>query len=66
MARDGQLPVAKALARVSPRTETPILPCIVVGLLSIRVLLINLGKTSVFASVTCGLRGDRLPGHTCS
>jgi amino acid transporter len=52
MARDGQLPFAKALAKVSPRTQTPILPGIVVGLLSIGVLLINLGQTSVFATVT--------------
>lgn len=51
MARDGQLPFAKALARVSPRTKTPILPGVVVGVLSIGVLLINLGQTSVFATV---------------
>jgi urea carboxylase system permease len=52
MARDGQLPFAKALARVSPRTRIPILPGIVVGVLSIGVLLVNLGQTSVFAAVT--------------
>jgi urea carboxylase system permease len=52
MARDGQLPFAKALSKVSARTHTPILPGIVVGLLSIGVLLINLGQTSVFATVT--------------
>ena len=52
MARDGRLPFAKALAKVSPRTHTPILPGIVVGVLSIGVLLINLGQTSVFATVT--------------
>jgi urea carboxylase system permease len=52
MARDGQLPFSKTLAKVSPRTQTPIMPGIVVGLLSIGVLLINLGQTSVFATVT--------------
>jgi urea carboxylase system permease len=52
MAREGQLPFAKALANVSPRTRTPILPGIIVGLLSIGVLLINLGQTNVFATVT--------------
>jgi len=52
MARDGRLPFSKALAKVSPRTHTPILPGIVVGVLSIGVLLINLGQTSVFATVT--------------
>jgi urea carboxylase system permease len=52
MARDGRLPFSAALSAVSPRTHTPILPGIVVGVLSIGVLLINLGQTSVFASVT--------------
>lgn len=52
MARDGLLPFSAALSRVSPRTRTPILPGIVVGVLSIAVLLINLGQSSVFASVT--------------
>jgi urea carboxylase system permease len=52
MARDGLLPFSKALSRVSPRTKTPVLPGIVVGVLSIAVLLINLGQSSVFASVT--------------
>jgi urea carboxylase system permease len=52
MARDGQLPFARALARVSPRTRTPILPGVVVGVLSIGVLLVNLGQTSVFATVS--------------
>jgi amino acid transporter len=52
MARDGQLPFGKAPARISPRTHTPTLPGVVVGVLSIGVLLINLGQTSVFATVT--------------
>jgi urea carboxylase system permease len=52
MARDGLLPFSRALAHVSPRTRTPLLPGLVVGALSIGVLLINLGQTSVFASVT--------------
>lgn len=52
MARDGRLPFAATLARVSPRTHTPILPGVVVGVLSIGVLLTNLGQTSVFATVT--------------
>jgi urea carboxylase system permease len=51
MARDGLLPFSRALAHVSPRTRTPILPGVVVGALSIGVLLINLGQTSVFATV---------------
>ncbi|WP_285587560.1 amino acid permease [Actinomycetospora sp. NBRC 106378] len=52
MARDGQLPFSAALAKVSPRTRTPVLPTVVVGVLAIAVLLVNLGQSSVFASVT--------------
>jgi urea carboxylase system permease len=52
MARDGRLPFSHVLARVSPRTKTPVWSGVVVGVLSIAVLLINLGQTSVFTSVT--------------
>jgi len=52
MARDGLLPFARPLARVSLRTGTPLLPGVVVALLSIGVLLLNLGQSGVFASVT--------------
>jgi urea carboxylase system permease len=52
MARDGQLPGARLLARVSPQTGTPILTGIAVGALAIGVLLINLGNPAAFAAVT--------------
>jgi len=52
MARDGRLPFARQLAKVSPRTHTPLLPGIAVGALSIAVLLLNLGSSSVLTSVT--------------
>jgi amino acid transporter len=52
MARDGRLPGARLLARVSPRTGTPILTGIAVGVLTIGVLLINLGNPAAFAAVT--------------
>jgi urea carboxylase system permease len=52
MARDGRLPGARLLARVSPRTGTPILTGIAVGVLAIGVLLINLGNPAAFAAVT--------------
>jgi urea carboxylase system permease len=52
MARDGRLPFSKTLAHVSPRTKTPVWSGVAVGVLSIAVLLINLGQTSVFTSVT--------------
>jgi len=52
MARDGRLPGARLLARVSPQTGTPILTGIAVGALAIGVLLINLGNPAAFAAVT--------------
>ncbi|HSI60180.1 MAG TPA: amino acid permease, partial [Ideonella sp.] len=52
MARDGRLPFARALSKVSPRTHTPLLPGFVVCALAIGVLLINLGTPGVFAAVT--------------
>lgn len=52
MARDGRLPGARLLGRVSPQTGTPILTGIAVGALAIGVLLINLGNPAAFAAVT--------------
>ncbi|HEV7829647.1 MAG TPA: amino acid permease, partial [Pseudonocardiaceae bacterium] len=52
MARDGRLPGARLLARVSPHTGTPIITGIAVGVLAIAVLLINLGNPAAFAAVT--------------
>jgi urea carboxylase system permease len=52
MARDGRLPFARALAKVSTRTKTPLLPGLTVCVLSIAVLLLNLGQAGVFAAVT--------------
>jgi urea carboxylase system permease len=52
MARDGRLPGARSLAKVSPQTGTPILTGIAVGALAIGVLLINLGNPAAFAAVT--------------
>ena len=52
MARDGRLPFSRLLGHVSPRTHTPVWAGVAVGVLSIAVLLINLGQTSVFTTVT--------------
>ncbi|MGH3913299.1 MAG: amino acid permease [Pseudonocardiaceae bacterium] len=52
MARDGRLPGARRLAKVSPRTGTPILTGIAVSALAIGVLLINLGNAAAFAAIT--------------
>jgi amino acid transporter len=51
MARDGRLPFSKALAKVSPRTSTPLLPSFVVCAVAIGVLLLSLGSASVFGDI---------------
>ncbi|WP_432856158.1 amino acid permease [Amycolatopsis sp. CA-161197] len=52
MARDGRLPFSKALAKVSPRSKTPILPALITGGLTVVVLLINLGNQRAFFVLT--------------
>ncbi len=52
MARDGRLPFSKALAKVSPRSKTPVLPALITGGLTVVVLLINLGNQRAFFILT--------------
>lgn len=52
MARDGKLPGARSLARVSSRSGTPIVPALLVGLLTIVLLLVNIGNQKVFLGLT--------------
>jgi urea carboxylase system permease len=52
MARDGRLPFGKALARVSPRSKTPVVPALLTGGLTIALLLINIGNQRVFTVLT--------------
>lgn len=52
MARDGRLPFSKAMAKVSPRSKTPVLPALLTGGLTIVVLLINLGNQRAFFILT--------------
>ena len=52
MSRDRALPFSGALARVNDTTGTPILPAIVVGVLSEALLVINLGKAELFTDLT--------------
>jgi urea carboxylase system permease len=51
MARDGRLPFAATLAKVNPRTSTPLYTGVTVSALAISVLVVNLGQSSVFAAV---------------
>ncbi len=52
MARDGRLPFRDAIARVSPRSKTPVLPALITGVLTIGVLLINIGNQRAFFVLT--------------
>ncbi|GAA1225147.1 amino acid permease [Kitasatospora nipponensis] len=52
MARDRRLPFGAALARVSPRSSTPVLPALVTGALTIALLLVNIGNQRVFYILT--------------
>jgi urea carboxylase system permease len=52
MSRDGRLPFARQLSYVSKRSKCPVLPGVMVSVLSIGVLLLNLGNTEVFAAVS--------------
>ncbi|MFH8381311.1 APC family permease [Kitasatospora sp. NPDC018058] len=52
MARDGRLPFGHAIARVSPRSRTPIVPAVVTGVLTIALLVVNIGNQRVFYILT--------------
>jgi urea carboxylase system permease len=51
MARDRVLPFSRALSSVSPRTATPILPAVVVGVLAICVLVLNIFQPSMYTAL---------------
>lgn len=52
MARDNNLPGAARLAKVHPRFRTPVVPAVVIGLLSIAILLINIRQPQIFTVIT--------------
>lgn len=52
MARDNALPFAERLARVNPETLTPIVPAVVIGVISSAILLVNIHQPKVFTVVT--------------
>ena len=45
------LPFSRALATVSPKTHTPILPAIVVGALAIAILVLNIFQPSMYTAL---------------
>jgi urea carboxylase system permease len=52
MARDNALPFSARLAHVDPKRRTPVLPAVVVGVLSIGVLVLNVRQPQVFTALT--------------
>ena len=52
MARDNNLPAGDTLARVHPKTKTPIIPAVIVGVLAIAILLINIRQPQIFVVIT--------------
>jgi len=52
MARDNNLPFAARLARVDPRRRTPVVPAVLIGVLSISILVINIRQPQIFTTIT--------------
>ncbi len=52
MARERALPFSRVLSKVSPRTGTPILTSIVVGVGAVVVLLSNIGQVALFTALS--------------
>jgi urea carboxylase system permease len=52
MARDGRLPFGSHIARVSGRAKVPIVPALLVGVLSLALLAVNIANQSAFATLT--------------
>ncbi len=52
MARDNALPFGEKLARVHPKTQTPIVPAVVIGMIAALILVVNIGQPKVFTVLT--------------
>ncbi|QIS03695.1 amino acid permease [Nocardia brasiliensis] len=52
MARDNALPFGEKLARVHPRTQTPVIPAVLIGVLAALILVINIGQPKIFTVLT--------------
>ena len=52
MARDNNLPAGEQLARVHPKTRTPIIPAVIVGVLAIAILVVNIRQPQIFVVIT--------------
>src|SRR3712207_8461844 len=52
MARDNSLPFSSRLSKVDPKRKTPVVPAVVIGVLSISILLINIRQPQIFTVIT--------------
>jgi urea carboxylase system permease len=52
MARDGRLPFSSAIARVSGKSKTPVIPALFIGIITLVLLVINIGNQRVFLILT--------------
>ena len=52
MARDNALPAGAALARIHPRFHTPVVPAVLIGVVSVLILVVNIGTPAIFTAVT--------------
>ncbi len=52
MGRDGRLPFASAIARVHGKSKTPLVPSVVIGVVTIGLLVLNVGNQKAFFVLT--------------
>ena len=52
MARDNNLPAGERLAKVHPKTKTPIIPAVLIGFLSLLILVVNIRQPQIFTVIT--------------
>jgi amino acid transporter len=52
MARDNNLPAGERLAKVHPKTKTPIVPAVLIGALALLILVVNIRQPQIFTVIT--------------
>jgi amino acid transporter len=52
MARDNALPFGERLAKVNAKTQTPIIPAILIGVIASLILVVNVGQPKIFTVLT--------------
>jgi len=52
MARDNNLPAGERLAKVHPKTKTPIIPAVLIGFIALLILVVNIRQPQIFTVIT--------------